>query len=213
MDAAVEQAAGALGARPDDAEVKAARAKAEQLLADPGMAAGMKDLQNFALAVGLGTARAALRQLIAAGTASEAKKNALFKAADAISPITEPGCQRIDYQDLATGLRRTKYLELDVCDANHDLNAQLDPLKAAIGDEKWPGVLKHLSVLVGIGRSVYTKFAHENPSLMAEIRQWLPEKDKEQDLLTLLVDTTNTTLYVLKHLPRRVGIFAREEQP
>jgi hypothetical protein len=210
MSAAVEAAADSALVRPSDDELKDARHKAEALVADPSAAAGMKDLQNLTLAIGLPTARAALRQLVEAGSAGGAEKDGMLKAIERIPPlITEPGCMQVDFYNTDSKEMSTVYLELDVCNSNHDLGAEMDKLKRLIDKSKWGELLKHFSVLIAIGRSVFAKLARENADLISEIRSYLPENERQIDLQTLSVDMSNTTLFVLRRLPRRVGIFVR----
>lgn len=212
MTVAVEQAAAAVPTRPTNSEIKDARHRAEEMLRDPEVRAGMKDMQNLALAIGLPAARIMLCHLVEASGAVGPAKAGLLRIVERISPITEPGCMRVDFFNQETKKGDVVYLELDECDKNHDLDSQLGKLKPHVEAGKWSLILNHLSVLILHGRSVFSKVATENSHLMGEIKRGLPEKHKDVDLRTLTVDRRNTTLYVLEDLPRRIGIFVRQER-
>jgi hypothetical protein len=211
MAMAVEAAAASVPARPSESEIKSAVSQAERMLKESDMAAGLKDMQNLTLAIGLPAARVALRQLVDAGNAEGVTKTAMMRIIDRISPITEPGCIQIDFYHKERKAMDTVYLELDSCDRGHDLDSQLGKIKPHVDPTKWTGILQHLSVLIGIGRSVYAKLAHENEHLIHEIRRHLPERDAQVELRTMTADRTNTTLYLIDHLPKRVGIYVRRK--
>lgn len=211
MALAAETAAAAVPERPSATEIKTARAKAEQLVADQDSRAGMKDLQNLTQAIGLPAARVLLRQLLDAGDTKSTLRSNLLSLIQAISPITEPGCMKVDFFNMETKVADTVYLELDECDKTHDLDSQLNKLKPHVGPDKWPTILHHLSVLVGIGRSVFAAVAHTNEQLMRELHTHLPEIHRKTDLRHLTVDRLNTTLYLIDTLPKRVGIFIRRK--
>jgi hypothetical protein len=101
------------------------------------------------------------------------------------------------------------YPLLGECQSPHDLGKELNPLKAQVGEAKWPVVLRHLSVLVALGRGVYHSVVQENKELVDEIVGHLSASQKEEFEHGMLVDPTDTTLYVLKSHPQRVGIFIK----
>jgi len=208
VDAAV-RATSTPGAAPPDAEtIAAARARAQQMLEEMGgdEAAGLRDLQNLTLSMGLPSTRAVFRQMIkAADVRGKTKAAAMAEIVD-FSPVTEVGCMKIDFFNQLSRKPDAAYLLLDQCPKTHDLGAQLEKLKSVVPAEKWAEVLKHLSMLIHIGRSVYGNIARQRLPLIRKIFGLGPD-DKCDKYLDLQVDRANTTLYLDADWPHRIGIF------
>lgn len=206
-EAAAQARAAEGGAPLSAAEVGAARAKAQDLLRS-GAAAGLRDMRNLALALGLPAARLSLKHLVEFGAAPAPVQRALCAAIDAVSEITEHGCQEVAFFNKQKGRADRAFLLLDECPADHDLTAQLDRLAPHIPVERRPEITKHLTALVYFGRSAFAKVCEENPQLVRDILKYLPAADRV-DISKLHVDPRNTTLCVHPRAPRRVGIFVR----
>jgi hypothetical protein len=201
------------GEAPPPEVVAAAQARAAEMLkemASENDAAGFKDLQNLTLSMGLPATRAIFRQMVkAAGLRGEPKAAALQAITD-LSPVTEVGCMRVEFHDRTTGAPGVAYLVLDQCPRGHDLGAQIDKLKGRVAPEKWPEAVKHLSMLVHLGRSVYARLAQANEGLIRQIFG-IPASESCTKYLTLKVDRENTTLFVDAGWANRVGIYVRLE--
>ena len=81
-------------------------------------------------------------------------------------------------------------------------------LKTIVDADKWVEVIKHLSMMVYLGRTVYSKIAEANRPLLRRIFGRDAQHDCA-DLMMLGVDSRNTTLFVNPRWPVRVGIFVR----
>jgi hypothetical protein len=206
MESATEAAVAALGGeRPSAETLAAAQARAAELLRS-GDGAGMRDLQNLQLAMSLPAVRCIFRGLVAAsGLRGAAKQDALKEIAD-FSPVTEEGCYSVDFYNKTTGAADRAFLVLRQCGRRHDLQAQLDKLRPHVADEKWPEILRHLSMLVFLARSTYATLARAHLGLLRRLRG-LPADDPCAAWLALRVDGANTTLFVDAELPNRAGIF------
>lgn len=190
--------------------IEAAKKRAEELSRrDPEFAKGAEDMKKLGRAAGTPAARIMLGHLIAAGGAPATVKAALRKRVAKIELINLTGCLTIDFFNPATHAKETLYPVLDECPAGHDFDAELARVKAFIAAEKWPMFLHHLSVLVALGRGVYHAVLEENKELVSEIMSHLTDAQKEEFAHGMLVDTKDTTLYVLKDWPQRVGIFIK----
>lgn len=214
MDDAVEAAlasAAAPGLSPPSSEIIAeARARATDMLREMPSenGEGLKDLQNLTLSMGLPATRATFQFMIkAANLRGEAKKEALRAIAE-FSPLTEVGCMKVDFYNQTSGSPDVAYLILDKCPRLHNLGAQIDKLKAHVSDEKWPEVIRSLSMLVHIGRSVYGQTARKHLDLIRQIHGSAAD-DPCTKYLDLQIDRENTTLFLDPSWPSRIGIFIR----
>jgi hypothetical protein len=209
VDAALARAAPDLSP-PSSEMIAAARARATDMLREMPSenGEGLKDLQNLTLSMGLPATRATFQFMIkAANLRGEAKKNALSAVAD-FSPLTEVGCMKVDFFNQTLGAPDVAYLILDKCPRLHNLGAQIDKLKAHVSDEKWPEVIRSLSMLVHIGRSVYGQTARKHLDLIRQIHGSAAD-DPCTKFLDLQIDRENTTLFLDPSWPSRIGIFIR----
>jgi hypothetical protein len=203
------RAAALRGGTPLAPEVIAeARERATRILSDtsPADADGFRDLRNMTLAIGLPATRALFHQMIAACGAKGRRKAAAMREVAEFSPVTEVGCMKVDFHDRTCGRGRVAYLVLEPCPRDHDFGAQLDKLKARTSEEKWPEILRHLSMLVHIGQTVYAETAGSHADLVRRLTGGGGER-----YLKLKVDGLNTTLYLDEGWPERIGIFVRLE--
>lgn len=186
--------------------------RAREFIARTGMDAsdreGLIHMQNLTLSMGLHTARACFRAMLDANAVAGAARAAAEQEITAFSPVTEVGCMRVDFFNMLTAGPDTAYLVLEQCPPNHNLSAQLHKLHRLVDSEKWIEVLKHLSMLVHLGRSVFNQIAQQNLPLLRRIYK-RGAGDACADLLHLGVDSRNTTLFVDPRWPVRVGVFVK----
>lgn len=120
----------------------------------------------------------------------------------------EVGCYKVDFLSRKTGLPDHAYLVVDRCKRKHNFGGQLDKLKPHVSDEKWPEVIRHISMMVLIARRAYAHEAREHIDLVRQLTG-RAAADPCDGLLDLQVDPANTTLYADKRLHNRVGVFVR----
>ena len=186
--------------------------RAREFIARTGMDAsdreGLLHMQNLTLSMGLHTARACFRAMLDANNITGAARAAAEREITAFSPVTEIGCMRVDFFNMLTAGPDVAYLVLEQCPAGHNLSAQMHKLHRLVDGDKWIEVLKHLSMLVHLGRSVYNQIAQQNLPLLRRIYK-RGAGDACADLMQLGVDSRNTTLFVDPRWPMRVGIFVK----
>ena len=176
---------------------------------------GLQSLQNLTLSMGLPAARASFKFMLDAAPSTSPqrdkviKKEALKEIED-FSPITEVGCMQIDFFNNETRRPDRAYLLLDECSRDHNLTAELIKLRRVVDEDKWLEVVKHMSMLVHLGRSVYSQVASQHKPLIRRIFNRPADHDCA-DMLQLGVDSRNTTLFVDPKWPRRIGIFMKME--
>ena len=167
---------------------------------------GLRSLQNLTLSMGLPTARACFRAMLEANSASAAVRAWATREIAEFSPVTEVGCMQVDFFDKIAGRPATAHLVLDECPRDHDLSAQLARLRSRVNEEKWVEVIKHISMLVHLGRSIYAQIAERSKPLIRRIYGRPADHDCAAEM-QLGVDSRNTTLFVDPRWPTRVGIF------
>ena len=201
------------GAAVTDEDFEAGCARAQNLLnSQPDGRAGMQDFQALMLVMGLPAARAVFRQAVRAGPRRKpAAMAALLKRVDALSKDSEVGCQRVDFYDTVAGAPAVAFLLLDECPRDHDLGAQLRLLQPRVSPARWPDILHHLSVLLFLGRSVYSGLARQHTDLL-RAALGRPESDSCADVLDLKVEAQNSTLFLDPAWPKRIGLFVRFEE-
>jgi len=176
---------------------------------------GLQSLQNLTLSMGLPAARASFKFMLDAAPATSPQRDKVIKKEalkeiENFSPITEVGCMQIDFYNNETKRPDRAYLLLDECSRDHNLTAELIKLRRVVSEEKWLEVVKHMSMLVHLGRSVYSQVAAKHKPLIRRIFNRPADHDCA-DMLQLGVDSRNTTLFVDPKWPRRIGIFMKME--
>ena len=168
-----------------------------------GEAAGLRDMRNLSLAIGLPAPRILFDAMVEASRGTNGEKEAWRRELGQMSEVTETGCIRIDF----SGEAAPAYLVLDACGPDHDLTAQLDKIYSRIPAGRRKEILKHLSVLVHLGRAAYALMATKVRPVLAQIGEKTGGPASPPHALH--VDFANTTLYVPHIGGRRVGIFVR----
>jgi hypothetical protein len=185
-----------------------AHALLDQIGATSEDAAGIRSLQDLTTSIGLPAARESFEAMLDANRVAPALRAAALREIKAFSPITEVGCMQVDFFNMITAAPDVAYLVLDKCPANHDLGAELKKLKTVVDTDKWVEVVKHLSMMIYLGRTVYSAMAKDHKPLLRKIFNRSADHDCA-DLMALGVDSRNTTLFVDPRWPVRVGIFVR----
>jgi hypothetical protein len=167
---------------------------------------GLKDLQNLTLAMGIPGTRLLFQSMVENSKLRGVAKKDALATIDKFSPITEVGCMKIDFFNKTTNSPDIAYLLLDKCSKNHNFGEQLDKIKCHISDTKWQDVIKSISMLIHVGRSVYSQLARMNIDLIKKIYN-IQDDAQCAKYLDLQVDMTNTTLF--NNDADRLGIFVR----
>ncbi len=183
--------------------------RARAFIQDPEKIAGMRDLRKLTILMGLRPAGMILKQLIRLGPSDA--WDSLRDRVDAIADMNtcEHGCQTVDFYNKSSRGADRVHLMLDECGRTHDLTGELNKLLPHIDEAKKPQIMKHLSMLIGLGRSVYVKLAEENKQLFDDISAHIGGISINK----IQVDPANTTMYVVESTPMRVGIFVRRDPP
>jgi len=168
---------------------------------------GLKDLQNLTLSMGLPITRIMFQYMLDDANIKGSTKKIILQDIDAISPITEIGCMKVDFFNKKTNQADVAYLVLDRCSNNHCLSTQLDKLKNVVADVKWPDVIRSISMLIHIGRSVYSQVSRKNINIIRQI--YNKSINDCAKYLDLQVDLDNTTLYLDESWLGRVGIYIK----
>jgi len=115
----------------------------------------------------------------------------------------EVGCMEVKFHNGT--VPNIAYLYLDLTEINHDLTHELNKIKNFILPEKWKDILKSLSTMIFIIRTVYKQVYNEFIDIVHAVCPSI-------DFSDLKVDISNTTLYVEDTFPVRIGIFIRYVQ-
>jgi hypothetical protein len=155
------------------------------------------NLQKQILAMGYPSAKIMLYEL-----AKYYNRTDLFSEIENIFSISENGCLKIEYNNITNNKKEYIIIYMKECDKDHDLSIQMDKLKLYINQDKWNEVLKSLSMLILLIRSIYTTVYENNIDLICNI----VGVDNLPIFSKLHVDLSNTTLY-LPMISTRLGIF------
>ena len=186
---------------PTPEAIAEARLKAEQMINNED-SEGLRHLHNLTLSMGLPATRDLYHQMLAASGLRGKEKKLVERRITDFSPVTEIGCMRIDFHDKLTNTANVAHVRLGECPKNYDLSTQLDKLRGRVAEEKWTEVLRCLSTMIHLGRSVYAKISQDNKDLLRILAP-----DRYIEFAELKVDRDNTTLYLDSDWPNRVGIF------
>jgi hypothetical protein len=218
-----------------EAELEAAQARARTIIGEArrGGAGAVSDLREMrrlqlelTLAVGMAVPLTLIRQMIERAGARAEQAGAWMRQLKRVSVVEGVGCISVEFPDRRLGRSNTVYLVLAECGADHDLGAQLGKLYSRIPEACQAEIRKQLSILVHLGRAAYRHaVAAMTPAIVA-IAECSAKKNaggsslpdafstpntrvNAYNPLILAVDAANTTLYVPRAGPRRVGIYVR----
>jgi len=192
------------------AERAAAQERAREILGKAGAAngegplAGIQDMHNLSLAIGLPAPRILFDAMVDAAAATNKEKKVWRRQLMRMSEVQETGCIKVDF----AGKKGSAYLVLDECGPGHNLTAQLNKLYARVPNERRGEILNHLSALVHLGRAAYSQMMVQMMPTLEAIGKKIRVAGAFDPRL-LGVDPANTTLYVPHTGNRRVGIFVR----
>lgn len=105
------------------------------------------------------------------------------------------GSYKVDFEKESK--KETLYILLKTCTKDHDLSCQFNKIQPYISQSQWDQLLKYISSLVFLVRTIYT----------AECTKL----GITHTYNTLNVDNTNTTLYI-NDIDTRIGIFVESHQ-
>jgi hypothetical protein len=196
------------GDAADADSADAVAANAQELVArahSDGNAQGARDMRNLALAIGLPMPRILFESLVMDADVDDATRRRYAGEIKKMTPIVETGCMQVEFTD-RDRQKRVAFLVLDRCGPEHDLGAQLDKLYDHIPESRRPEILKHLSMLVQLGRSAYEQMYVHKQAMLDDLAETFGD---EPDLRVLRVDPRNTTFYVSANSQKRVGIYVK----
>lgn len=159
-----------------------------------------EQFQKQMLALGFPTVRIMLYAL-----AKKYGKEHVNQHIEEICHISDVGVLNIDYYNKIKDKKELIIIVLKQCTKDHDLSEQLDKLRPHLDDGKWNDVLKSLSTLILLARTIYTNIYDNNLDLIEEI----VGKNEINKYNKLQVDIANTTLY-LPDIDDRIGIFLEQ---
>jgi hypothetical protein len=175
---------------------------------------GVKDLKNLTLSMGLHAMRESLNIMVEE-FAPENNIAEIMQGIKDISPVTEIGCMQVDFFNNTTGAPDKVYIVLDRCPRDHDLDAQFARLKPHVSADKWTEVCKSFSMLIFIGRSVYSQESRKNIKLIQKIIGVSDDSGEHMEnvsqYLDYKIDPANTTLCLDNTWSHRIGIYIRDE--
>ena len=154
------------------------------------------DMPKLILSIGSNASRYMLKSLV-----TNFNRPDLLDTIDSICSVQELGCYQVEYVNKFSDEKELVYILIAPCDKDHNLTEQLDKLKVYVSDDEWAKVLKSLSTLVLLTRSIYSSIYLDNKKLFDSV-----VNDTHTDYSKLSVDLTNTTMY-LPNIPERIGIF------
>jgi hypothetical protein len=156
-----------------------------------------EDMPKLILSIGSNAARYMLKSLV-----THYNRSDLLDRIDLICSVQELGCYQIDYTNKFSNEKEIAYILIAPCTEDHDLTEQLDRLRVYVSSEEWATVLKSLSTLILLTRSIYNSVYMDNKDMFNEVTS----DDTNLDYSTLQVDMSNTTLY-LPNVSERIGIY------
>lgn len=119
-----------------------------------------------------------------------------------ICHVQEVGCISVEFFNKNLEQKETIVIVLKECKKNHNLTEQLNKLKVHLDEDKWNNILKNISSMVFIARSLYASIYEHNLDLIEEI----VGSDNINKYSKLSIDIDNTTLF-LPDIDDRIGIF------
>lgn len=167
--------------------------------------AGMRDFHLLTMSMGIPVVRIILKNLVMMKVAPEAREEIIDRISKLFPQVNDHGCMKVDYFNTTDEAPATTYIMLDECPIDHNFDVQLDRLKCHVAPKKWPEIIQHISVLIQIGRSIYSQITRVESELLRQICG-----EDYNDYLDLKIDRKNTTLYLNESWLVRIGIFIRD---
>lgn len=122
----------------------------------------------------------------------ENDEDILFKLSE--FEVDVMGSIKIDYEK-EDNTKMSYYIVLKICENDHNINLEFNKIKPHISENQWNHILKYVSCLVCIVRTIYAS-SYQNFDM--------GEKYKE-----ILIDPETSTLYI-PNFHKRIGIFIED---
>jgi hypothetical protein len=132
-------------------------------------------------------------------------KTNFYKKIDQLTNIEKVGGMNIEYDDVDTGKKTFFYIIMNKCHKSHNLYEQFDKVKKHFNEATWTQLLKHISMLIYLCRSIY------KINMQACIDDMFNLGYDINDVDQLKIDPSNTTLYINEEWDERMGIYFMRE--
>jgi hypothetical protein len=180
----------------------------EEVRDDETMREGMKDMQALSFSIGAPLFRGLFAALVAASTASDARKRQWLRTAkDADTGRGNVGCMEFGVPAGPGGPATKAYAVLRPCAADHDLGAQLQKLDSRLGPKARHRLREELSVLRVLGLRVFADMCTRLKRTIAAVLKKVPGDYTIEQFATLTTDPANTTMLTGVPAAGRIGIF------
>jgi hypothetical protein len=165
-----------------------------------------KQYQQTVLSMGIPTCRIMFTTLLEKSPSEDNTiKTAFYKKIDQLTNIEKVGGMNIEYDDKDTGKKTFFYIIMNKCHKNHNLHEQFDKVKKHFDEATWTQLLKHVSMLIYLCRSIY------KINMQACIDDMFNLGYDINDVEQLQIDPSNTTLYINEEWDERMGIYFMRE--
>jgi hypothetical protein len=165
-----------------------------------------KQYQQTVISMGIPTCRIMLHTLLEKSESTDsAIKKQFFEKIEQLTSFEKVGGMNIEYDDSDTGKKTFFYIIMNKCDKNHDLHEQFNKVKRFFSEDTWGQLLKHISMLIYLCRSIYKINMQSCADDMFQLGYDI------NDVETLKIDPTNTTLYIFEEWDERMGIYIMRE--
>jgi hypothetical protein len=165
-----------------------------------------KQYQQTVISMGIPTCRIMMHTLLEKSESTDTGiKAQFFQKIEQLTNFEKVGGMNIEYDDFDTGKKTYFYIIMNKCKKNHDLHEQFDKVKKFFTEEKWKQLLKHISMLIYLCRSIYKINMQACTDDMFQLGYDI------NDVETLKIDPDNTTLYLFEEWEERMGIYIMRE--
>jgi hypothetical protein len=165
-----------------------------------------KQYQQTVISMGIPTCRIMMHTLLEKSESIDTViKAQIFQKIEQLTNFEKVGGMNIEYDDSDTGKKTFFYIIMNKCDKDHDLNEQFNKIKRFFTEETWKQLLKHISMLIYLCRSIYKINIQSCADDMFQLGYDI------NDVETLKIDPTNTTLYLFEEWDERMGIYIMRE--
>ena len=165
-----------------------------------------KQYQQTVISMGIPTCRIMLHTLLEKSECTDiAIKSQFFQKIEQLTNFEKVGGMNIEYDDSDTVKKTFFYIIMNKCDKNHDLHGQFNKVKRFFSEDTWGKLLKHISMLIYLCRSIY------KINMQACVDDMFQLGYDINDVETLKIDPTNTTLYIFEEWSERMGIYIMRE--
>jgi len=165
-----------------------------------------KQYQKTVLSMGIPTCRIMMQTLLQKSESTdESAKFNFYQKIEELTNIEKVGGMNIEYEDMDTGKKTFFYIIMNKCHKDHDLNMEFNKIKKNFSEETWKQLLKHVSMLIYLCRSIY------KINMQACINDIFHLGFDINEIEELKIDPRNTTLYINEEWDERMGIYIMRE--